>query len=73
MASDASGAASSRSHRGSAGIAAGGAIDTANPSDPNTAHFNRLHERSTKVEGAVILLGIVTVALVAYAETVRDF
>lgn len=52
-------------------IAAGGAIDTADPENPHTAHFNRLHERSERLEGIVILLGIATVSLLAYAETAR--
>jgi hypothetical protein len=50
-------------------IAAGGAIDTTNPANPYTAHFNRLHNRSEDVEMAVLLLGLVSVVLVAAAET----
>jgi hypothetical protein len=52
-------------------LAAGGAIDTNDHSSPLTAHFNRLHNRSTNVEGAVLLLGLVTVIFVAHAETSR--
>ena len=52
-------------------IAAGGAIDTADPDNQYTAHFNNLHVRSERIEGAVILLGIATVSLLAYAETAR--
>jgi len=52
-------------------IAAGGAIDTANSSDPTTAHFNRLHNRSEFVEEGILLLGFVTVVLIARAETTR--
>ncbi len=52
-------------------VAAGGAIDTTDVSNPNTADFNRLHKRSTDVEGGVVLLGIATVALMAKAETSR--
>jgi hypothetical protein len=52
-------------------VAAGGAIDTADAADPNTADFNRLHNRSTHVEVAVILLGLATVVLIAKAETAR--
>lgn len=52
-------------------IAAGGAIDTLSPENPTTAHFNRLHNRSERVEGLVMLLGIATVALVAWAESSR--
>jgi hypothetical protein len=50
-------------------IAAGGAIDTSSPDNPITVHFNRLHNRSENVEGAVLLLGIVSVVLIAVAET----
>ncbi len=49
-------------------IAAGGAINTADASDPNVAHFNRLHNRSEFVEETVLLLGLVTVVLVAWME-----
>jgi len=52
-------------------IAAGGAIDTTDPSNPYTAHFNRLHNRSERMEGLVILLGIATVSLLAFAESAR--
>jgi len=52
-------------------IAAGGAIETTNASDPLTADFNSLHRRSEIVEEAVLLLGLVTVVLVARAESTR--
>jgi hypothetical protein len=52
-------------------VAAGGAIDVRDRANPLTADFNKLHNRSTTVEESVLLLGIVTVALVGYAETVR--
>lgn len=52
-------------------IAAGGVIDNANPTDPTTAHFNKLHNRSELVEEAVLLLGLATVVLMAKAETTR--
>jgi hypothetical protein len=51
--------------------AAGGAIDTTDPGNPITAHFNKLHNRSEDVEMAILLMGIATVALVARAETAR--
>lgn len=51
--------------------AAGGAIKTANPSDPVTADFNKLHRRSEHLEGLVLLLGLGTVVLIAQAETAR--
>lgn len=53
-------------------IAAGGEIDTADISNPNTIHFNKLHNRSERVEGVILLLGITTVVLVAWAESVRE-
>jgi len=49
-------------------IAAGGAIDTTDPANPYTARFNKLHDRSEHVEVAILLMGIATVALVAWAE-----
>jgi hypothetical protein len=49
-------------------IAAGGSIDPGNAADPITAHFNKLHRRSEWVEETVLLLGLATVALVAWAE-----
>jgi len=52
-------------------IAAGGAIDTADRTNAITLHFDALHDRSTYVEEAVLLLGLATVVLVARAETVR--
>ncbi|HVU46658.1 MAG TPA: DUF4149 domain-containing protein [Terracidiphilus sp.] len=51
--------------------AAGGAIDTADPSNPITTHFDKLHKRSEDVELAILLLGFSTVILVAHAETAR--
>ena len=52
-------------------IAAGGAIDTTDTSNAITAHFNRLHSRSTNVEGAIILLGLAAIVFVARCETDR--
>jgi hypothetical protein len=52
-------------------IAAGGAIDTADTTNPNTIDFNKLHNRSEHVEMFILLLGIATVVLVARAESVR--
>ena len=51
--------------------AVGGAIDTLDTTNPVTIHFNKLHNRSEQVEGAILLLGLVTVVLVARAETSR--
>lgn len=53
-------------------IAAGGAINTQDVANPNVVDFNRLHNRSTFVEETVLLLGIATVVLVAYAESARE-
>ena len=53
-------------------ITAGGTIDTAEPDNPATIHFNKLHKRSELVEEAVLLMGLVTVVLVALAETTRS-
>ena len=50
-------------------LAAGGAIDAAPVDNPARVDFNALHRRSTNVEGAVLLLGIATVAFIAGAET----
>ena len=51
-------------------IAAGGAIDLADPANPSRVHFNKLHNRSEHVEEIVLLLGLATVVLVARAESV---
>ncbi len=53
-------------------MAAGGAIDVNDPSNAITAHFNRLHNRSEHVEEAILLMGLASVALVAWAETTRS-
>jgi hypothetical protein len=50
-------------------IAAGGVIDAASPANPSRIDFNKLHNRSEHVEGAILLLGLATVMLVASAET----
>ena len=52
-------------------IAAGGDVNKADPSDPGRVEFNALHVRSERVEEAVLLLGLITVILVARAESVR--
>jgi len=48
--------------------AAGGAIDNTDITNPTTIHFNALHLRSVFVEETVLLLGLATVVLVAWAE-----
>lgn len=52
--------------------AAGGAIDVNDPANPITARFNQLHNRSERVEEAILLMGLASVALVAWAETTRS-
>ncbi len=52
-------------------IAAGGAIDTSDPSNSYTSDFNKLHNRSETVEMVILLLGLGTVVTVAWAETAR--
>jgi hypothetical protein len=52
-------------------LAAGGAIHTADTTNPSTVHFNKLHNRSEHVEEAILLLGLATVVLLARAETGR--
>jgi hypothetical protein len=52
--------------------AAGGSIDTADSTNQITIHFNQLHNRSELVEEVILALGLVTVVLVARAETSRD-
>jgi hypothetical protein len=52
-------------------MAAGGAIDLQDGTNPSVAHFNRLHNRSENVELAILLLGIATVVFVARAESTR--
>jgi hypothetical protein len=53
-------------------IAAGGAIDAADITDPSRIDFKKLHNRSEDVEGMILLLGLATVALMARAETVKN-
>jgi Domain of unknown function (DUF4149) len=52
-------------------ISAGGSIDLAEPTNPAVVDFNRLHNRSEHVEGFIVLLGLATVVLIAYAESSR--
>jgi hypothetical protein len=50
-------------------IAAGGAIDAVDETNPSRIDFNKLHNRSENVEVAILLLGIAAVVFVAKAET----
>ena len=52
--------------------AAGGAIDATDTANSTTAHFNKLHTWSERVEGAILLLGLATVVFVAKAETEKN-
>ncbi|HLJ77067.1 MAG TPA: hypothetical protein VKT75_06625 [Acidobacteriaceae bacterium] len=49
-------------------IAAGGAIDNVPRSDPRHVDFDRLHNRSVRLEECVMLAGIVLVILLAHQE-----
>ena len=51
--------------------AAGGSIDSGDPSNAITEHFNHLHVRSEHIEEAILAMGLATVVLVAWAETSR--
>ena len=53
-------------------MAAGGAINAADAASPSRIDFERLHRRSEHVEEAILLLGLVTVTLVAKAETEKS-
>jgi len=53
-------------------VAAGGAINTLDATNANTIDFNKLHNRSEDVEMAIMLFGLVTVILVARAESVKS-
>jgi hypothetical protein len=53
-------------------IASGGTIDTLDTNNAITVHFNKLHNRSEWVEEAILVLGLATVVLVAWAETNRS-
>jgi hypothetical protein len=50
-------------------VDAGGIINAADTANPSRVDFERLHKRSEDVEGAILFLGLVTVVLVARAET----
>lgn len=53
-------------------IAAGGAIDAADLTNPSRVDFEKLHNRSEHVEEAILLMGLATVVLVAGAESSRS-
>jgi hypothetical protein len=49
--------------------AAGGVIDAVGKDNPGRMHFDKLHNRSVNLEGAISVLGLVVVVLVASADT----
>jgi len=53
-------------------VAAGGDVNAADLGNPSRIHFNKLHVLSERVEEAILLMGLVTVVLVARAETARQ-
>jgi len=52
-------------------LAAGGTIDTSDATNAITVHFNKLHNRSELVEETILIMGLATVVLIAWAETSR--
>jgi hypothetical protein len=50
-------------------IAVGGMIDAVDVANPSRVDFEKLHSSSEHVEGAILLMGLATVVLVAWAET----
>jgi hypothetical protein len=52
-------------------LAVGGIVDNLALADPARVDFDKLHHRSTTVEGAVLLMGIAVVGLLAYAESAK--
>jgi hypothetical protein len=47
-------------------------VSVLSPNDPTRAQFDRLHNYSTKLEGSVLLLGLVTIFLVARESTLTS-
>jgi hypothetical protein len=52
-------------------IAAGGSIDAAPETNPARIDFKRLHNNSERVEGLILLLGVLTIVCLAREETAR--
>jgi hypothetical protein len=52
-------------------LAVGGAMDAAAHDNPAWVDFDRLHHRSTTVEGVVLLMGIAVVGLVGFSESAK--
>jgi len=53
-------------------ISAGGDVNAAEIGNPARIDFKRLHDRSEQVEGTILLLGLVTVVLVAREESAKS-
>lgn len=52
-------------------LAVGGAMDAAAHDNPAWVDSDRLHHRSTTVEGVVLLMGIAVVGLVGFSESAK--
>ena len=52
-------------------VVVGGVVDAVPSAHPARVDFDKLHKRSVNVEGAVMLLGVAVVALVASGEAIR--
>ncbi len=53
-------------------ITASGVIDAVDAANPSRIDFEKLHRRSENVEGAILLLGLATVVLLARAESATE-
>ncbi len=53
-------------------VAAGGSVNAVDVANPSRVDFEKLHRRSVNVEGAILLLGLAAVVLVARAESTRN-
>ena len=53
-------------------VAAGGSVNAVDVANPSRVDFEKLHRRSVNVEGAILLLGLAAVVLVARAETAKS-
>jgi hypothetical protein len=52
-------------------VAVGGVMDAVPHDNPAWVDFDKLHHRSTTVEGAVLLMGIAVVGLLGFAESAK--
>ena len=53
-------------------ISVGGDVNAAALSNPGRIDFKRLHDRSERVEGLILLLGLATIVLLARVESVES-